>query len=71
LTLEQLWKWAQLKGIGVVATGDIAHPGWLAGDPGQKLIPAEPGLCLRAEFAAAVADQVPPACRGGAFSARR
>ncbi len=64
LTLEQLWKWAQLKGIGVVATGDIAHPGWLA-EIQQKLIPAEPGLfCLRAEFAAAVADQVPPACRG-------
>jgi uncharacterized protein (TIGR00375 family) len=25
---ESLWKWAQLKGINVVATGDFTHPQW-------------------------------------------
>jgi len=29
LNLEYLSKWAQLKGVHVVGTGDIAHPGWL------------------------------------------
>ena len=64
LTLEHLWKWAQIKGVTVVATGDIAHPGWLA-ELQQKLTPAEPGLFrLKEEFAAAVAADIPPACRG-------
>lgn len=64
LTLEHLWKWAQIKGVTVVATGDIAHPGWLA-EMQQKLAPAEPGLFqLKEEFAATVAADIPPACRG-------
>ncbi len=64
LTLEHLWKWAQIKGVTVVATGDIAHPGWLA-EMQQKLAPAEPGLFrLKEEFTAAVAADIPPACRG-------
>jgi DNA helicase-2/ATP-dependent DNA helicase PcrA len=64
LTLEYLWKWAQIKGVTVVATGDIAHPGWLA-EIREKLAPAEPGLFrLKDEFAAAVAADLPPACRG-------
>jgi uncharacterized protein (TIGR00375 family) len=25
---ENLWKWAQLKGITVIGTGDFTHPGW-------------------------------------------
>ena len=28
MTLESLWKWAQLKGINVVGTGDFTHPKW-------------------------------------------
>ncbi|MDE0025357.1 MAG: UvrD-helicase domain-containing protein [Spirochaetaceae bacterium] len=64
LTLEHLWKWAQIKGVQVVATGDIAHPGWLA-ELRDKLEPAEAGLFrLKPEHAAALADQVPAACRG-------
>ena len=64
LTLEHLWKWAQLKGVQVVATGDIAHPGWLA-ELREKLEPAEAGLFrLKAEHTATLADQVPAACRG-------
>ncbi len=26
---ESLWRWAQLKGITVLGTGDFTHPGWL------------------------------------------
>ena len=64
LTLEHLWKWAQLKGVQVVATGDIAHPGWLA-ELQAKLTPAEDGLFqLKPECAATVADEVPPSCEG-------
>ena len=64
LTFEHLWKWAQLKGVQVVATGDIAHPGWLQ-ELQEKLEPAEDGLFqLKLEHAATVADDVPPSCRG-------
>ncbi len=64
LTFEHLWKWAQLKGVQVVATGDIAHPGWLA-ELQEKLEPAEEGLFrLKSEHTAAVADEVPASCRG-------
>ena len=64
LTLEHLWKWAQIKGVQVVATGDIAHPGWLE-ELRAKLEPAEEGLFrLKPEHTAAVAEQVPAACRG-------
>ena len=48
----------------MVATGDVAHPGWLA-ELRDKLEPAEAGLFrLKPEHTAAVADQVPAACRG-------
>jgi DNA helicase-2/ATP-dependent DNA helicase PcrA len=62
LTFEHLNRWAQLKGIHVVGTGDIAHPGWLA-EMREKLTPAEEGLYrLKDDFAGAVQAQVPPAC---------
>jgi DNA helicase-2/ATP-dependent DNA helicase PcrA len=62
LTFEHLARWAQLKGIHVVGTGDIAHPGWLA-EMRDKLAPAEDGLYrLRDDLAAAVERDVPPAC---------
>jgi DNA helicase-2/ATP-dependent DNA helicase PcrA len=62
LTFEHLARWAQLKGAHVVATGDIAHPGWLA-EMRDKLAPAEDGLYrLKDEHTAAVQAQVPPAC---------
>ena len=64
LTFEHLWKWAQLKGVQVVATGDIAHPGWLQ-ELQEKLEPAEDGLFqLKSEYTAAVADELPATCRG-------
>jgi uncharacterized protein (TIGR00375 family) len=63
LTLEHLNKWAQLKGITVVGTGDFTHPGWLD-EVQKKLEPAEDGLFkLKNEFAIATASEVPKTCR--------
>ena len=48
---ESLYRWAQLKGITVVGTGDFTHPAWFA-ELQEKLEPAEPGLYrLRPELA--------------------
>lgn len=40
---EYLDYWAKVKGIKVVGTGDISHPGWLT-ELQTKLVPAEEGL---------------------------
>jgi len=62
LNLEHLSKWAQLKGITVVGTGDFVHPGWLD-ELRTKLEPAEAGLFkLKNEFAQATQPEVPAAC---------
>ncbi len=64
LDFEHLARWAQLKGVQIVGTGDIAHPGWLQ-EMRDKLVPAEEGLFqLKPEIAATVGESVPPACRG-------
>ncbi len=63
LNFEQLSKWAQLKGVNVVGTGDIAHPGWLQ-EMRAKLEPAEEGLFrLKDDYAQAVQAEVPAACQ--------
>ena len=41
--LEHLDKWAKIKGIKVLGTGDFTHPAWLE-EIKTKLEPAEPGL---------------------------
>ena len=62
LTFEHLWKWAQLKGVNVVGTGDVAHPGWLE-EMKEKLEPAEEGLFkLKPEYVSKIKDEVPKAC---------
>jgi len=64
LDLEHLSKWAQLKGVTVVGTGDFTHPGWLD-EVEKKLEPAEDGLFrLKDEFSRATQAEVPKACRG-------
>lgn len=63
LDLEHLAQWAQFKGVQVVATGDIAHPGWLA-ELQSKLQPAEDGLFrLKPEVAAPIQATIPAACQ--------
>jgi DNA helicase II / ATP-dependent DNA helicase PcrA len=64
LDLENLYIAAQLKGITVIGTGDVTHPGWFA-EIKEKLIPAEPGLFKLKEDIANLCDQrVPLSCRG-------
>ncbi len=64
LDLEHLSKWAQLKGVTVVGTGDFTHPGWLD-EVEKKLAPAEEGLFrLKEEFSRTTQAEVPKACRG-------
>ena len=64
LTFEHLARWAQRKGVHVVGTGDIAHPGWLQ-EMRDALMPAEEGLFrLKDERSSAVQQAVPPACQG-------
>jgi len=43
MTLEELDRWADDKGIKVIATGDFTHPKWLL-EIKEKLEPAEAGL---------------------------
>ncbi|MDP2910349.1 MAG: endonuclease Q family protein [bacterium] len=43
MDLEALNKWAKIKGIRVLGTGDFTHPEWLK-NLKEKLEPAEPGL---------------------------
>jgi uncharacterized protein (TIGR00375 family) len=60
---ENLWFWAQLKGLNVVATGDCVHPVWLR-ELEEKLEPAEPGLyTLKDKYIRAPGLQVPQSCR--------
>ena len=43
MDLEHLNKWAKIKGIKVLGTGDFTHHLWLK-ELKEKLEPAEPGL---------------------------
>ena len=57
---EGIWKWAQLKGITVIGTGDFTHPQWIK-ELKKKLDPAGNGLfTLRKKY---MTDDVPGACK--------
>jgi len=63
LNLENLFLWAQLKGIHIVGTGDFVHPGWMT-ELKKKLEPAEEGLYkLKPEYASLIENEVPKACK--------
>lgn len=63
LDLENLYIWAQCKGITVVGTGDFTHPAWFA-EIAEKLEPAEPGLYrLRSDIENTCDEKVPKSCR--------
>lgn len=60
---ESLYRWCQLKGITLLATGDFTHPRWFA-ELKEKLAPAEPGLFqLQPSLARSVDQEIPPLCR--------
>ena len=58
-TLAGLYRWALVKGINVIGTGDFTHPGWLA-HLKENLKPAEPGLYRLAN------ENLPPALEDAA-----
>jgi uncharacterized protein (TIGR00375 family) len=60
LNPENLWKWAQLKGISIVGSGDFTHPAWLK-ELREKLEPAGNGLFTLKEKLKK--DEVPDSCR--------
>ncbi len=63
LDLEHLFIWAQLKGIGVVGTGDFVHPQWLR-ELRAKLNEAEPGLfSLKKTIQRSFQSSVPDKCK--------
>ena len=63
MNLENIFKWAQLKGITVVGSGDFTHPGWL-GELKEKLEPAESGLYrLKDKVAEEIVFKIPESCR--------
>ncbi len=64
LTVENLFVWAQRKGVQLLGTGDCIHPVWL--DPIEEALrPRDDGfLELRPERARKARELVPPACRG-------
>ncbi|MBD3363508.1 hypothetical protein GF362_07370 [Candidatus Dojkabacteria bacterium] len=43
MTPENMYRWAKIKGINVLATADFTHPDWFS-ELREKLEPAEPGL---------------------------
>ncbi|MBC2711338.1 MAG: UvrD-helicase domain-containing protein [Desulfosarcina sp.] len=63
LDIENIYIWAQLKGITVVGTGDFTHPEWFSHIL-EKLEQAEPGLYrLKPDIACCCDEAVPPSCR--------
>ncbi len=61
---EMLWRWAQIKGITVVGTGDFTHPAWLK-ELSEKTEPTGDGLLkLKKEYET---DDVPASCRADVF----
>ena len=63
LDLENIYIWAQLKGITVIGTGDFTHPEWFA-EIVEKLEPAEPGLYrLKKQISRICDEAIPSSCR--------
>ncbi len=63
MNLEALHRWAQLKGVTVLGSGDFTHPRWYA-EMQEKLEPAEPGLFrLKPQFSREADRDVPSSCR--------
>ena len=63
LSIDSLEKWARIKGINLLGTGDFTHPGWF-GEIKEKLVPAEPGLFkLKEEIEKRCDQNVPVLCR--------
>jgi len=60
MTPDGLWRWAQLKGISVIGTGDFTHPEWFA-ELREKLEPSGEGLFKLRDTSGA--GDVPDSCK--------
>lgn len=61
---ESIWKWAQLKGVSVIGTGDFTHPAWFK-ELNEKLESMGNGLyTLKNDF---LLHTVPDSCRADVF----
>lgn len=61
---ENIWKWAQLKGISVISTGDFTHPAWFK-ELNEKLKSSGNGLFrLRNDFRA---NDIPESCKADVY----
>lgn len=61
---ESIWRWAQIKGISVIGTGDFTHPKWFK-ELNEKLESTGNGLFrLRNDFRT---DNIPDSCRADVF----
>ena len=47
ITLDNLVKYARLKGVSLLGTGDFTHPGWFS-QLKEQLVPAEPRIVVAA-----------------------
>ncbi|MEW5908193.1 MAG: UvrD-helicase domain-containing protein [Thermodesulfobacteriota bacterium] len=67
LDLENLYRFAKLKGLSVVGTGDFTHPAWFS-EISEKLEPAETGLLkLRKPIALECDKTIPSSCNGDVY----
>ncbi len=67
LDIENLYKWAYIKGVTVVGTGDFTHPTWLE-EIEHKLMPADNGFYqLKTEFHPLVHMHVQPSAPHSVF----
>ncbi|BCB95325.1 helicase UvrD [Dissulfurispira thermophila] len=61
---ENLWRWAQLKGISIIGTGDFTHPKWFK-ELNEKLQSADNGLfMLRSDL---MTNDIPDLCKAEVF----
>lgn len=60
---ETLSKWAQLKGVTVLGTGDFTHPSWFS-ELKEKLEPIGNGLFRLKKKYRGIDKEVPESCRG-------
>ena len=61
---EHLALWGRQKGISVIGSGDITHPGWIK-ELQEKLIEAEPGLfSLKPDLKRMIDADLPRSCSG-------
>lgn len=63
---ETLYKWAQLKGVTVLGTGDFTHPSWIA-ELKEKLEPVGNGLFTLKKKFREIDSEVPDSCKGDIY----